>query len=58
MIDAWITISSTNPEAVLNQLIAACEVGFIPDVVYHLEFDDIVEEMSQVREVARTLVEI
>jgi len=56
MTDAWITTSSTNPEAVLNPLIAACEQGFVPDRLYHLESDDIAEEMSQVRDVAQTVV--
>lgn len=58
MTDAWITTSSTNPEAVVNPLIAACERGFVPDVMYHLESDDITDEMSQVRDVARTVVDI
>lgn len=56
MTDAWITTSSTNPEAVLNPLIAACEDGFVPDVLYHLESEDITEEMSKVRRVAEATV--
>lgn len=58
MTNIWITTSSTNPEAVLNPFIAACEEGFIPDVMYHLESQDIVEEMSQVREIARSVVDM
>ena len=30
MDDAWLTTMSTNLEAVINPLIAACEEGFLP----------------------------
>lgn len=31
MVDAWLTTMSTNLEAVINPLTAACEAGFLPD---------------------------
>ena len=30
MVDAWLTTMSTNLDAVINPLIAACEEGFLP----------------------------
>jgi len=55
MVDAWLTTMSTNLEAVINPLIAACEEGFLPDELYVLEnpgvgdqFDDITSMMERV----------
>lgn len=55
MVDAWLTTMSTNLEAVINPLAAACENGFLPDELYVLEnpgvseqFDDITSMMERV----------
>jgi hypothetical protein len=55
MVDAWLTTMSTNLEAVINPLTAACEAGFIPDELHVLEnpgvgdqFDDITSMMERV----------
>lgn len=55
MTDAWLTTMSTNLEAVINPLAAACEEGFLPDELYVLEnpgvseqFDDITSMMERV----------
>ena len=55
MVDAWLTTMSTNLEAVINPLIAACEEGFLPDELYVLDnpgvgdqFDDITSMMERV----------
>lgn len=55
MSDAWLTTMSTNLEAVINPLIAACDGGFIPEELYVLEnpgvgdqFDDITSMMERV----------
>lgn len=55
MVKAWITTMSTNLEAVVNPLAAACEDEFLPDELYVLEnpgigdrFDDITSMMERV----------
>ena len=55
MVTAWLTTMSTNLEAVLNPLLAACENGFQPDELHVLdnpgvgdEFDDIISMMEHV----------
>jgi len=55
MVDAWLTTMSTNLEAVINPLAAACEDGFVPDELHVLEnpgvtdqFDDITSMMERV----------
>jgi hypothetical protein len=52
MTDIWLTTMSTNPEAVVNPLAAACRDGFVPDALHVLnnpgvdeEFDDFVAMM-------------
>ena len=55
MVDVWLTTMSTNLEAVVNPLTAACEKGFVPDELHVLEnpgvsekFDDITSMMERV----------
>lgn len=55
MTDAWLTTMSTNLEAVINPLVAACEEGFRPDELHVLEnpgvgeqFEDITSMMAEV----------
>lgn len=55
MVNAWLTTMSTNLEAVINPLIAACEDGFLPDELHVLnnpgvgeQFDDITAMMQHV----------
>lgn len=55
MVNAWVTTMSTNLEAVVNPLTAACENGFIPDELHVLQnpgvgeqFDDITSMMERV----------
>lgn len=52
MTDTWLTTMSTNPEAVVNPLAAACRDGFVPDALHVLknpgvgeQFDDFVAMM-------------
>jgi len=33
----WITNASTNVEAVVNPVLAACDVGYVPDRIHLLE---------------------
>lgn len=40
----WITNASTNVEAVINPVIAACDDGFVPDRVHLLENPSVDEE--------------
>jgi hypothetical protein len=40
----WITNASTNVEAVINPVIAACDQGFVPDRVHLLENPSVDEE--------------
>jgi hypothetical protein len=51
--DTWLTTMSTNPEAVVNPLAAACRDGFVPDALHVLKnpgvgerFDDFVAMMQ------------
>jgi hypothetical protein len=55
MTDAWLTTMSTNLEAVINPLIAACEGGFVPGEIHVLrnpgvddQFADITAMMGRV----------
>jgi len=55
VVDAWLTTMSTNLEAGINLLIAACEERFLHDELYMLEnpsvgnqFDDITSMMERV----------
>ena len=55
MVDAWLTTMSTNPEAVINPLAAACDDGYCPDELHVLDnpgvshqFDDITSMMERV----------
>jgi hypothetical protein len=52
--DTWLTTMSTNPEAVVNPLAAACRDGFVPDALHVLknpgvgeQFDDFVAMMQE-----------
>lgn len=53
MTDTWLTTMSTNPEAVVNPLAAACRDGFVPDALHVLknpgvgeQFEDFVAMMQ------------
>lgn len=55
MVTAWLTTMSTNLEAVVNPLTAACEAGFRPTEIHVLnnpglddQFDDITSMMERV----------
>ena len=54
---AWVTTSSTNVEAVINPLIAACQDGFVPTTLYYIETPKVEEEMAEVEELAKTIIE-
>jgi len=57
MPDAWITTSSTNVEAIVNPLNAACNRGFVPDDVYILENPGVTDEVDQALAMIETIVE-
>jgi hypothetical protein len=48
MTDAWLTTMSTNLEAVINPLIAACEDGFRPDEVHVLDNPGVSEQFEEI----------
>ncbi|WP_302081072.1 hypothetical protein [Salinibaculum rarum] len=53
----WVTTSSTNVEAVINPLIAACNDGFVPTDLYLIETPAVSEQMAEVKELSKTIIE-
>lgn len=56
MTDAWLTTMSTNPEAVLNPLMAACEEGFRPDELHVLDNPGVDEQFDSITAMMRRVV--
>lgn len=48
MTDAWITTMSTNLEAVVNPLSAACDRGYVPDELYVLENPGVADQIDDI----------
>lgn len=47
MTDIWLTTMSTNPEAVVNPLAAACRDGFVPDALHVLKNPGVGEQFEE-----------
>lgn len=56
MATAWITTSSTNVEAMVNSLNAACDQGFVPDELHLIENPGVTEEVDQALDLAATII--
>lgn len=56
MTDAWITTGSTNLEAVVNPINAACESGFVPDRLYIVENPGTTDVVDDALEVATATI--
>lgn len=48
MTTAWLTTMSTNLEAVINPLIAACEEDFLPDQLYVLDNPGVGDQFEEI----------
>lgn len=57
MVTSWITTSSTNAEAVVNPLIAACERDVIPTRLYLTSTSQVAEEMEIVQQLAHEVID-
>lgn len=58
MTSYWVTTGSTNPEAVVNPLAAACTVWeYVPDRIYLLENPGVADHMDRVVALAETIVD-
>jgi hypothetical protein len=53
---AWITTSSTHPEAIVNPLNAACQSGFVPDEVYLLDTPGSTDAVDKSLETITTII--
>jgi hypothetical protein len=54
----WVTTGSTNPEAVVNPLAAACnEWGYVPDRIFVLGNPGVEERLDRIVDLAATIVE-
>jgi hypothetical protein len=54
----WVTTGSTNPEAVVNPLAAACnEWGYVPDRVFVLGNPGVADRLDRIVTLAETIVE-
>ncbi|WP_338072708.1 hypothetical protein [Haloferax volcanii] len=54
----WVTTGSTNPEAVVNPVAAACsEWGFVPDHVYLLGNPGVAGQLDRIQELIGVIVE-
>lgn len=53
---AWVTTSSTNVEAMVNSLTAACHEGFVPDALYVVENPGVADEVARALDLASTIV--
>jgi hypothetical protein len=56
MTNSWITTGSTNLEAVVNPINAACESGFVPDRLYVMENPGTTEVVDDALEVATATI--
>lgn len=56
MSKAWITTSSPHIRAVVNPLNAACQQGFVPDILYVLENPGIEEEIEQALDLSTAII--
>lgn len=56
MAHAWITTSSTNVEAIVNSLNAACDEGFVPEDLYVIENPGVEEEVERALDLATTII--
>ena len=54
---AWVSTSSTNVEAMVNSIAAACDQGFIPEHCYFLENPGVTESVQQAMDLATIIVE-
>lgn len=57
MTQAWIRTSSTNVEAIINPLNAACNAGFVPDDLNLLENPGVTEEIDQALEMIDVIID-
>lgn len=57
MSTAWITTASTNVEAMVNSLIAACDRGFVPTTLHVVENPGVTEEVDRALDLATTAVQ-
>lgn len=54
----WVTTGSTNPEAVVNPLAAACtEWGYVPDRIYLLGNPGVADQLDRITDLTETIVE-
>lgn len=54
----WVTTGSTNPEAVVNPLAAACtEWEYVPDRIYLLGNPGVADQLERITDLAETIVE-
>jgi hypothetical protein len=54
----WVTTGSTNPEAVVNPLAAACtEWDYVPDRVYLLANPGVEEQLARITDLTETIVD-
>lgn len=53
---AWITTSSTNIEAMVNSLNAACDQGFVPDELHLIENPGVTEQVDRALDLAATII--
>jgi len=56
MSTAWITTSSTNIEAMVNSLNAACDQGFVPDELHLIENPGVTDEVDRALDLAATII--
>lgn len=56
MTTAWITTASTNIEAMVNSLNAACDRGFVPDELHLIENPGVTEEVDRALDLAATII--
>lgn len=57
MTRTWVTTASTNVEAVVNSLTAACDNGFVPDEIHALSLPTIEAEVEEALTYAERTVE-
>lgn len=57
MAQTWVTTASTNVEAMVNSLTAACDRGFVPEEIHVLSLPSVEEEVDQAIEYANRAVQ-
>lgn len=58
MSKCWVTTGSTNPEAVVNPLAAACtEWDYVPDEVYLLGNPGVADQINRITELTETIID-